>query len=335
MLTNRDYDLISEYLDDALSVNDRAEVERRAASDPEFAAELEAIRRTVALIKTLPTLAAPRDFRLTRQQADRIDRDRRPAAAPRRAAPLIRWAMPVLSAVASALLVVIGMVALLGSPRQPNTQTASVAMLAVTEVVDEGETAAFGAFESANADAVPLPADLKTNQPDATGLGGMGDSLPAVGQDAMAFMAAPEGTAVPTEAQPEDSSTAAEMSMRSAVIETTATATLEQPGAAGGALLPAPSPTRAAQSTATLTMARPTVPASYSAAPITPPVAPEMATESSAVAELDVQAGPPDATLSAETLPDDAPAPLLGLLMVAAGLALGALTLTMVLRRRG
>ncbi|NOG51023.1 MAG: hypothetical protein HND48_17460 [Chloroflexi bacterium] len=64
-LSNRDYDLLSAYLDGAVSNDERREIEGRLETDAEFASELAALRRMVELVKGLPTLVALRDLRLT------------------------------------------------------------------------------------------------------------------------------------------------------------------------------------------------------------------------------------------------------------------------------
>ncbi len=59
------YDLLSAYLDDAVTGPERAQVEQHVAESPEAAAELESLRQTVALLANLPPVAAPRPFTLT------------------------------------------------------------------------------------------------------------------------------------------------------------------------------------------------------------------------------------------------------------------------------
>lgn len=151
MLTDRDYDLISDYLDGALTDAQRATVESRLANDPEFAAELEAIRRTVALVKGLPELVAPRDFTLSRQQALDIDRElgRTPLAAPPRPRLLPRRFLPLVSAAASTLLVVVGALALFtGQGRAPSTSPASAVAMVTEDSLTPTEATADLAVES-------------------------------------------------------------------------------------------------------------------------------------------------------------------------------------------
>jgi hypothetical protein len=64
MLTDRDYELLSEYLDGELSESERAALESRLSADAELSRELAGLRETVALVKTLTPRKAPRDFTL-------------------------------------------------------------------------------------------------------------------------------------------------------------------------------------------------------------------------------------------------------------------------------
>lgn len=64
MLTDRDYELLSDFLDDALSETERANLEKRLSAEAELRRELEALSATVALVKSLPALQAPRNFTL-------------------------------------------------------------------------------------------------------------------------------------------------------------------------------------------------------------------------------------------------------------------------------
>jgi hypothetical protein len=99
MLTDRDYQLLSNYLDDALNASERADLETRLNTERELRHELEALRTTVTLLKGLPTRKAPRNFTL----------DARPAA--RRS-----WFSPVLvsalSAAAAVFLIGFGLLSL-------------------------------------------------------------------------------------------------------------------------------------------------------------------------------------------------------------------------------
>src|SRR5450432_1819332 len=95
MLNETDLELLSAYLDGALNEQERAALETRLQTDPELSRELARLRATVELIKTLPTLAAPRDFTLTPRMV------RRPGI-------LTSAAFSALSAAAAIILLVIG-----------------------------------------------------------------------------------------------------------------------------------------------------------------------------------------------------------------------------------
>ncbi len=59
-----DLELLSAYVDGELTGRERAEVEQRLTHDPELRAALADLRQTVALVRSLPPLKAPRNFTL-------------------------------------------------------------------------------------------------------------------------------------------------------------------------------------------------------------------------------------------------------------------------------
>lgn len=63
-LTDREYELLSAYLDGQLSDSERSALEARLQHEPLLRRELEALRQTVMLVNQLPTLRAPRSFAL-------------------------------------------------------------------------------------------------------------------------------------------------------------------------------------------------------------------------------------------------------------------------------
>ena len=95
MLNGNDQELLSAYLDGALSDEERATLEARLQSDAALRRELARLRATVALIKTLPTLPAPRPLTLTPRMV------RRPTI-------LTSAAFSALSAAAAIILLVLG-----------------------------------------------------------------------------------------------------------------------------------------------------------------------------------------------------------------------------------
>lgn len=80
---------LSAYIDGALSPRERARLEARLAQDAALRARLESLRRTVALVRGLPAVPAPRNFLLTPAMV----RPRTPVA--RRLAPALTFATVV------------------------------------------------------------------------------------------------------------------------------------------------------------------------------------------------------------------------------------------------
>ncbi len=64
-MSGNDYELLSAYIDEALSPAERAELESRLQAEPRLQQELNRLRQTVMLLRDLPTLKAPRDFTLS------------------------------------------------------------------------------------------------------------------------------------------------------------------------------------------------------------------------------------------------------------------------------
>lgn len=89
-------ELLSAYLDGQLSAQEQVHLEAQLAADPALRAELEALRRTVALVRDLPPVPVPRNFILPQTAAAR---PRPIPSRPRRAqaAPLLTAATSVVS----------------------------------------------------------------------------------------------------------------------------------------------------------------------------------------------------------------------------------------------
>lgn len=119
MLTERDLDLLSAYIDGTLSPTERAELEARLQTDAELRRELATLRATVDLVKGLPTLRAPRDFTLTPQMVRRPPRI------------LTSAAFSAVSVAAAVMLFVLGSAFLLNSNLPPTNMSGNqVALLA-------------------------------------------------------------------------------------------------------------------------------------------------------------------------------------------------------------
>ena len=95
-ISTRDWDDLSAYLDGQLNTKEQTRVETRLRQDTDFRSALEELRRTRAVIHSLPKLRAPRSFLLTPEMAGQktVSRQARPAF------PILRFA----SVIASVLL---------------------------------------------------------------------------------------------------------------------------------------------------------------------------------------------------------------------------------------
>ena len=71
MLTDLDYELLSAYIDGALTESERASFELRLQVEPELSRELDELSATITLLKNLPPRKAPRDFTLDTHYARR------------------------------------------------------------------------------------------------------------------------------------------------------------------------------------------------------------------------------------------------------------------------
>lgn len=138
-LTERDYDLLSLYIDDALTPPERRAIESRLASDAEFRAELDALRRTIELVKSLPEMVAPRDLRLTLQIAAEVLAELKAAQPPKRRSSVVYRLTTIASAAASLVLVLAGALMLLQPERSSSSlppggaETVAVADAMLTE----------------------------------------------------------------------------------------------------------------------------------------------------------------------------------------------------------
>ena len=113
-LSPEDMMALSAYLDGALDPPARSSLERRLVTEPLLHAELESLRDTVSLVKSLPRLKAPRDFSLTPAMLAQMGGSDSASHNPKivRLATFNRWQMAsVATLAASVLLVFIGLFA--------------------------------------------------------------------------------------------------------------------------------------------------------------------------------------------------------------------------------
>jgi hypothetical protein len=137
-LTKQERDeLLSAYLDGEMEAEEQACAEAQLADDPQLQSELEALRRTVEMVRELPTQPVPRNFILPQTAATRSRPT--PAARPRRS-----WTAPLLTAataLASLLFVVVlaGDLLLSGSTQMASMPAADEQKLGASQPVAEGE----------------------------------------------------------------------------------------------------------------------------------------------------------------------------------------------------
>jgi anti-sigma factor RsiW len=139
MLTERDLDLLSAYIDGTLNPTEHAEVEARLQTDAELRRELATLRATVDLVKGLPTLRAPRDFTLTPQMVRRPPRI------------LTSAAFSAVSVAAAVMLFVLGSAFLLNSRIPPTNMAGNQVALLATAASTEAPLAAVPLESATNA----------------------------------------------------------------------------------------------------------------------------------------------------------------------------------------
>ena len=112
-MTDQDYELLSAYIDGMLTTGERTRLEARLQTEPELQRELNALRETIALVKALPALTAPRNFTLTAEMVQPLKVVRFPL-------------LSALSAVAAMILILAGVLLLTNTSDTPTTNLASV-----------------------------------------------------------------------------------------------------------------------------------------------------------------------------------------------------------------
>jgi len=125
-LAEQDLELLSAYLDNRLGAAARVSLERRLGGDPQLQSELEALRSTVAALRSLEPAPLPRSFTL----------DRATVARPRAFFPL-SWVMQMGSGFAGLALVLLATVQLLAVGALPAAPMAAPAAAAPTMAAAE------------------------------------------------------------------------------------------------------------------------------------------------------------------------------------------------------
>lgn len=166
-LTDRDIEQLSAYIDGALDASERAALEARLESDAALRRELDALRQTVALVKALPRLSAPRSFALTPAMLA----EARPVDAPAPAPPrrVVRFpALSLVSAAASMVMIFMGLLLILDDqtadtalPAQMSAPMDAPAALPSPDTVAVAATKTAVVVEEALIEAVEAP-DVET-----------------------------------------------------------------------------------------------------------------------------------------------------------------------------
>ena len=121
--TEQDFELLSAYLDNQLSAQDRTRIEARLTAEPTLRTALDELRLTVAVLKAAPQIALPRNFTLD------VARYRRPT--PWWARYQTMQLIGTLGTVASVILIVIG-VGLFSAIQQSTTAPAAAKLTGST-----------------------------------------------------------------------------------------------------------------------------------------------------------------------------------------------------------
>jgi hypothetical protein len=194
-ISNRDWELLSAYMDGQLSSGKRAQLDARMQTNPELRAALDELTKTRAMLRSLPRLKAPHSIKLTPEMVGQKQ--------PRRLYPFFQFA----SALSSLMLVLILLSDFLGfSLPVPSGRMASQAL----EAPVAAEVFVESAPESLEMEMpAEQPMDAAKTAPDeqarmieteeVQALLAEGTSIPEPAAEAEAYLAAP---AAPEEAPP-------------------------------------------------------------------------------------------------------------------------------------
>jgi hypothetical protein len=133
-IQNRDWEDLSAYLDGQLAQKDRSRLEKRLQASVELRTALDELRRTRSVIRSQPRLRAPRNFTLTPEMVGRRK--------PNWSFPSLFPALGMTSALASALLVVVFLLDLLGGG------AAGAPSMAAIQVTQEASLKSYAATEA-------------------------------------------------------------------------------------------------------------------------------------------------------------------------------------------
>ena len=161
-MNDRDYELITAYIDGALTEAERQMFESHLSAEPDLRRELNSLRQTVALLRQLPGLKAPRNFTLTNAQVES-----RPAA--RTALPFpLTVTFSALSAAAAVLLFVFGGYFLLQTNMMPMASNLNTSVQQEAQQAAQPTALAFALTATTEASATTTPLPTATALPSTT-----------------------------------------------------------------------------------------------------------------------------------------------------------------------
>jgi anti-sigma factor RsiW len=334
MVTDQDYELLSGYIDNALTAAERQALEARLAAEPALRAELEALRGTVALLRGMPVFKAPRDFTLTPAMVARPE-PMLDVVPKRRAQPF--YLSPVFSAAAAAaafLLVALSTVLLnLDSPLR---ESAPAAIALQATVVVSAQFEALITATPPGSDTVAGAAAARPTQTASVEQETQDAAIPLTADpNAMLFSSEAAATALPEAGMQMAPAGAADSAQEEALTFTPEIAPLNFAAPAG--TLPPPvdgiiTGSAADSAPATASMAREGDPGTATPAPTQPAMlAATMAPQGTPVAVLPPAVAAPVPSPATTT----SSSPFVPLVLLGAGVLLGLLAiLTTLLRRR-
>ncbi len=184
--TEQDLEKLSAYLDGMLDEPQRAALENQLAQDDTLRAELDALRQTIALVRALPILRAPRNFTLTAEMVSVEIPQQMPAPMPTpQTKRMVNFpAMTLLSAAASFIFVVLGAVLLLSEGGTSTITSEAPIIAALSTPTVEPEIRAMQTIEPA-LDVAGIDSAIEEILEEQTEEGMMLFSLPEESDDAV------------------------------------------------------------------------------------------------------------------------------------------------------
>ncbi len=221
-LAEQDLELLSAYLDNRLGAAARVSLERRLGGDPQLQSELEALRSTVAALRSLEPAPLPRSFTL----------DRATVARPRAFFPL-SWVMQMGSGFAGLALVLLATVQLLAVGALPTAPMA--APVAAAPTMAAAEAAPPPAAEMRLPEATAAPAAPAVTAAPAAASAAAPESAPAADMSAQSPAGGAAGDAQSNSPAPVDAGSA---TIPSGAVQSSGSSS---PGTLESALEPGPS----------------------------------------------------------------------------------------------